>query len=73
MAKFEINDFEENKYFNAKYKEFQTIENQIFPKLIEYNIKNDKNYSLTVDYTKVNINSPVKVSFKIPSKYGQIK
>jgi hypothetical protein len=73
MAKFEINDFEENKYFSAKYKEYQILENQLFPKLIEYTIKNSKNYTLTIDYTKVNINSPVSVSFNIPEKYDQIK
>ncbi len=72
MAKFNLNDFEENKSFEAQYTEYQTIDEQIFPKIIQIDIKNDHNFQLTIDYLKVNINNPLKFSFHIPSKYERI-
>jgi hypothetical protein len=71
-AKFNLNDFEENKSFEAQYAEYQIIDNQIFPKIIQITVKNNKNFQLTIDYLKVNIDNPLKFSFHIPSKYERI-
>ncbi len=72
MAKFNLNDFEEHKSFEARYTEYQTVDEQIFPKIIQIDIKNDHNFQLTIDYLKVNINNSLKFSFHIPSKYERI-
>lgn len=57
----------------AEYEEFEEVDGQMFPHDCIFSLRSgDKQSELKVKYSKVRINRPQKVSFKIPQKYEQI-
>ncbi|MFA8299008.1 MAG: DUF4292 domain-containing protein [Hyphomicrobiales bacterium] len=59
----------EKKELHARYKNFKSIQNQLFPYLIEFKIEAENNIKLKVKLSKVEINDKESFPFKIPKKY----
>lgn len=63
----------ENKKLEADFSDFLQVDNQFFPTKIMYTIEAERNINIGLRYTKVKINEPHKISFRIPDNYTQIK
>lgn len=73
IAKSEINNFKSNKKIIASYEQFEEIEAQIIAHLVHVMMQADQKVSVTLNYSKVTLNKPLKMPFRIPSKYEPIK
>jgi len=64
---------DENRKFVATYSDFELFEEQLFPTNAEYDIESlEKKMILSVKFSKVSINKPLKFPFKIPEKYERV-
>jgi hypothetical protein len=63
----------ENIKLEAGYSEYEKIEEQLFPKVMNFEIFADNKIDVNVQFSKININSPLTFPFKIPQTYKQIK
>ncbi len=63
----------ENKKLEAVYSDFQSINNQLFPYHITYDLEADKPVEVDLDYSKIVLDNPLLFPFKIASKYTRIQ
>lgn len=55
------------------YGDFEILENQLFPKKMEYTIWADNTIRVKADFSKMTINTPLLFPFKIPASYVPVK
>jgi len=74
VASASLTQPQEKRELSLYYNEYQTIEDQLFPKGIKIESK-DGNGTVLIDmtYKKIDINAPVKFPFKMPSGYEEIE
>lgn len=60
---------QENRKFDAFYSGFDLVENQRFPMEMRYEINDVKRYLVKISYSKITIDQPGSMSFKIPANY----
>jgi hypothetical protein len=63
----------QNLKLEANYSSFEKIEDQLFPKEVNFDIYADNNIHVTLEFNRININTPQLFPFKIPPSYRQIK
>jgi len=63
----------ENIKLEAIYDDFIFIDQQLFPSNINFHVLAENNIKLSVDYSKIIINKPLRFPFKIPRKFTQIQ
>jgi hypothetical protein len=63
----------QNLKLEANYSVFEKIEGQLFPKEVSFDIYADNNIHVSVEFNRININTPQLFPFKIPPSYRQIK
>ncbi|MBL4657666.1 MAG: DUF4292 domain-containing protein [Flavobacteriales bacterium] len=73
IAKSEINNFNSNKRILASYDQFEEVEKQLIAHLVEVVMQADQRVSVTLGFSKVALNRPLKMPFRIPSKYEPIQ
>jgi hypothetical protein len=61
-----------SKKLTASYSEFESVEGQLFPFKIVYQVEADVPVKVKVDYSKIQLNGPVNFPFKIPEKYSPV-
>lgn len=54
------------------YSNFETVENQVFPLSIRCNIQSDKPITLSVTYSKIQLNKPFQFTMNIPEHYKKM-
>ncbi len=57
----------------ARYNSFEEIENQLFPKQMEYIIRAENTIHIEADFSRIVINIPLQFPFKIPDGYQPLK
>ncbi len=72
VAKIILQDFKLQKSLLAEFTKHQEVDEQLFPKEIKLNIVADQKLESTIEYLKITVNKPVKLSFTIPDKYGRM-
>lgn len=63
----------ENIKLEANYSSFEKINNQLFPKEMDFNISAENKLKVQVAFSKININSVQSFPFKIPQSFRQVK
>lgn len=63
---------EPNIKLEANYSSFEDINNQLFPKEMNFDINADNNIHLEVTFSKILINTVQQFPFKIPSDYRRV-
>jgi len=63
----------QNLKLEANYSVFEKVEEQLFPKEINFDIYADNNIHVSVEFNRININTPQFFPFKIPPSYKQVK
>jgi len=56
----------------ANYSSFENINDQLFPKEMEFDINADNNINVEVTFSKINITTVQQFPFKIPSNYRRV-
>jgi len=69
IAKSEIRNFKSNKTVLASYEQFEPLEDQHLAHLVEVIMQADQHVTLKLSYSRATINKPLKMPFRIPSKY----
>ncbi|PCJ88164.1 MAG: hypothetical protein COA57_03535 [Flavobacteriales bacterium] len=79
ILKQSVNDLKLQRSFVSEYREFKDVEDaaapdstQLFPHLVRYVVSGTQQLEATITVTKVKMNEPKKLPFKIPEKYEQI-
>ena len=73
VARILINEFNVNRSFEANFEKFDLVDSLYFPHQIKFNIKAEKNISMTIDYSKIASNKPQNFPFSIPERYEPIR
>lgn len=73
INRVEVIDYAENRQLNIEYQHFETIQNTLFPKTIQFTVKDStKVFQVLLDYSKITINSESNFSFNIPNSYKRL-
>lgn len=63
-----------NRTFEASYKNYAEIDNQLVPQLVEFNVNDGSNkIRITLKYSKIQIDPDQNYPFTIPSKYQRVE
>ncbi len=57
----------------AIYSSFDSVQEQLFPMVMEYNIYADNNIAVRAKFSKVVVNQPQQFPFKIPASFKPVK
>ena len=57
----------------AGYSEYEKIEDQLFPKKMNFFVDADNKIRVNVEFSRIAINNPLTFPFKIPQSYNEIK
>lgn len=68
-----VEDFVNNRTFDAYYSDFQKIDSVMFPMHIQYVISAEKTIKINLHYKKVLFKSHEDIPFFIPKKYEQVQ
>lgn len=69
----DIIDYTENRHLNIEYQQFENIQNVLFPKIIQFNVKDSSNFfKIHLEYSKITINSASNFSYTIPNSYTRL-
>jgi len=64
---------EPNIELSATYKSFEPVDNQIFPRKMEFDISADNDIHVEINFSKVNLNPVLTFPFKVPPSYHEVK
>ena len=68
----EFEDVSTNRSFHAKYENFRTADSIFAPHTVNIEIKAEKKVDLKIDYVRIEINQPQKITLNIPKSYEPI-
>jgi hypothetical protein len=63
----------QNMKLEANYSGFEKVNDQLFPKEVNYDISADNNIHVSVEFSRINITTPQLFPFRIPPSYRQVK
>jgi len=63
----------DNRKLSAKYSDFQPLDNQLYPAVLDFDITADDIIRIRINYNKVTLNEPSAFPFSIPENYKRIK
>jgi hypothetical protein len=58
---------------SADYGSFEPIDNQSFPRKMQFDISADNDIHVDVSFSKVSLNTPLQFPFKVPPNYREVK
>lgn len=74
ISRMKIKDkTKEDQKLEASYNQHELVGNQLFPKRIVYDISANNLIQVKMNYTRILLDIPQLIPFKIPSKYERIK
>ncbi len=59
--------------FELRYTDFRQVETKFFPFHCNINLKAEKPFQISVEYSKVSINKPLEFPFNIPDNYEKMR
>ena len=62
----------ENKKLQVNYSKFMTLDSQLFPREVDFNLQANKKIDVNIKYSKIAINEELNFPFNVPSKYQLI-
>lgn len=68
----EFNDATTNRSFGANYSDFLKTDSVFAPRTVNIEIKAQKKVTAKINYVRIEINQPQKISFNIPKSYESI-
>jgi hypothetical protein len=63
----------QNLRLEANYSVFEKVNDQLFPTRVNFDIYAEKHINASVEFSKININTPQLFPFRIPPSYKQVK
>ena len=72
VSRFRFNDFSAKRELEVNYSKFDSINGQLFPMEIIFNLKGEQAASISINYSRITMNEPQILPFTIPEKYEQI-
>jgi hypothetical protein len=72
VSNFIFSDLTANRFLTGNYEEFETIDNQSLPSVLNFDFQSEKPAKVNLQYSKVSLEGPLKFSFNISSKYEQV-
>jgi hypothetical protein len=63
----------QNIKLEANYFEYEKLEDQLFPTVMNFDIAADNKIHVNIQYSRMNLNPPLTFPFKVPQSYKQIK
>jgi hypothetical protein len=63
----------QNLRLEASYSEFEKVVDQLFPRRVNFDIYAENNIHASVEFSKININTPQLFPFRIPPSFKQVK
>ncbi len=73
IVRSEINNFKSNKKVMASYDQFESVEGQNLAHLVNVVMQADQPILMTLNYTKPTLNKPLKMPYRIPSRYEPLE
>lgn len=74
ITKMKIKELtKESKKLDAYYQDFEATEGQLFPHHLMFDITAENPAEVDMNYSKIRLNTPQNLPFKIPSKYERIR
>jgi hypothetical protein len=58
---------------SADYHSFEAVDNQTFPREMQFDISAENNIHVNVSFSKISLNPPLLFPFKVPSNYREVK
>ena len=62
-----------NNNLDATYSEYEKVEEQLFPKTIDFEVSAENKINVNVQFKRISINTAQQFPFRIPQSYKQIK
>lgn len=72
VSRIILQDFKQHKSLKVDFEKYQKVEDQLVPKETELNIVAEQKLDASIEYLKVTLNKPLKLSFTIPEKYEKM-
>jgi len=69
ITRSEYRNFKSNKNIVAAYDQFEEVEGKLIAHLVEVVMQADQLVTVTLNYSRVMLNKPLKMPYRIPSKY----
>lgn len=67
-----VKEVKENNKLKISYSDFENINSQLFPKLLNIKISSEKEIEIKLEYSRIIINEELNFPFKIPENYERI-
>ncbi len=64
---------QEGRKLQSFYSNFNTIDDQLFPHHIDFQITSDSKIDIGIDYSKITVNKALKFPFKVPERFTRIQ
>jgi hypothetical protein len=72
IREFLLSDITADRFLLGEYKEHVSIEDQLLPRSLHFELQTDKPATLEIDYSRVYLNKSLNFTFNISSKYEQV-
>jgi len=63
----------DNRKLSATYNDFQSMDNQVYPAALRFDITAEEMIKIKINYSKVILNEPMAFPFSIPENYKRIR
>ncbi len=74
ITRVDLKEFRiDNRKLEARYEDFESIENQQYPSTIKFDIMAEEILKVKINYNKVTLDDPMTFPFSIPENYDRIK
>lgn len=74
IRKLDVKEYmKDNRKLTATYNDFISLDDQMYPSALNFEIQADNVIKIRIDYSKVTLNEPMVFPFSIPENYTRIK
>ena len=67
-----LTDLSADRFIQGKYKNHQTINEQLFPLNLDFSIQSENPSQIEIDYSRVELDKVINYPFNISSKYERV-
>jgi hypothetical protein len=74
IIKVDVKEYlKDNRKLTATYSDFLSVQNQLCPSALKFNIQAEDMIKIKINYSKVTLNEPMTFPFSIPGNYKRIQ
>ena len=72
INRVKVKEIKEKRSLDVLYSIYQAVENQLFPTRAVFDISAETPFVLTLEYSRIKVNEPQGIPFRIPEKYNKL-